>query len=56
MRVFGAEGYDDAGEGEVDPCCQKGRGDGQADDLHQETVLWVRISMDGGRLYPVTVD
>ena len=34
MRVFGAEGDDDAGECEVDTRCQKGGGNGQANDLH----------------------
>ena len=39
VRVFGAKGCDDAGEGEVDAGCEEGGSDGQADDLHEETGL-----------------
>ena len=39
VRVFRAEGDDDAGEGEVDTRGEEGGGNGQADDLHQETIL-----------------
>ena len=39
VRVFGAKGRDDAGEGEVDAGREEGWSDGQADDLHEETGL-----------------
>ena len=37
--VFGAEGDDDAGEGEVDAGGEEGGGDGEAAYLHEEAVL-----------------
>ena len=42
VRILRAEGYDDARESEVDAGCQERWGDGQANDLHQETVLYRR--------------
>ena len=39
VGIFRTECDDDAGEGEIDACSEKGGGDCQADNLHKESVL-----------------
>lgn len=39
-RILGAKGGDDTREAEVEASCEKGGGDGQADDLEEERILF----------------